>query len=81
VNVTKEPLDWADAHHVRSWIDGGPTSLDNLVLVCRRHHGWLHDPDHGWQVRLGLDRLPEFIPPPWIDASGRPRRNLYHPRT
>ena len=27
-----------DAHHVEHWIDGGATSLDNLVLLCRRHH-------------------------------------------
>jgi hypothetical protein len=32
-------------------------------------------------VRLGLDQLPEFLPPPWIDLEQRPRRNLYHPRT
>jgi Domain of unknown function (DUF222)/HNH endonuclease len=31
-----------DAHHIRSWIDGGPTSVDNLVLLCRRHHIDLH---------------------------------------
>ncbi len=22
------------AHHIRHWIEGGPTDLDNLVLVC-----------------------------------------------
>jgi hypothetical protein len=26
-----------DAHHIEHWVDGGPTSLDNLVLLCRRH--------------------------------------------
>ncbi len=26
------------AHHVRHWEDGGPTDLDNLVLVCPFHH-------------------------------------------
>jgi hypothetical protein len=31
-----------DAHHVRSWIDGGPTAISNLVLLCRRHHIDLH---------------------------------------
>jgi hypothetical protein len=27
-----------DAHHVEHWVHGGATSLDNLVLLCRRHH-------------------------------------------
>jgi HNH endonuclease len=32
-----------DAHHVRHWAHGGPTSLDNLVQVCRYHHRLLHE--------------------------------------
>ena len=32
-----------DAHHVEHWADGGATSLDNLMLVCRRHHRLLHE--------------------------------------
>jgi hypothetical protein len=32
-----------DAHHITHWVDGGPTSLDNLMLVCRRHHTLLHE--------------------------------------
>jgi hypothetical protein len=26
------------AHHLRHWEDGGPTELDNLVLLCPYHH-------------------------------------------
>ncbi len=33
---------WCDAHHIRSWLDGGTTDLDNLVLLCRRHHTLIH---------------------------------------
>jgi hypothetical protein len=32
-----------DAHHVEHWAGGGRTSLDNLVLLCRRHHTLVHD--------------------------------------
>jgi hypothetical protein len=32
-----------DAHHIDHWADGGPTALDNLLLVCRRHHRLLHE--------------------------------------
>ena len=75
------PPRWCDSHHLHHWSDGGPTSLSNLVLVCRHHHRLLHDSTGGWQARLGADGLPEFLPPPWIDPARRPRRNLYHLRT
>jgi hypothetical protein len=33
---------YCDAHHVAHWADGGPTALNNLVLLCRHHHRTLH---------------------------------------
>jgi len=33
---------YVDAHHVQHWADGGETSLDNLVTLCRFHHRQLH---------------------------------------
>ncbi|KAA0102404.1 HNH endonuclease [Mycolicibacterium sp. P1-18] len=30
------------AHHIRHWEDGGPTELDNLVLLCPFHHRLHH---------------------------------------
>ncbi|XKF82994.1 HNH endonuclease [Humibacillus xanthopallidus] len=36
------PAAWTDAHHLVHWIDGGATSLDNLTLLCRRHHTHVH---------------------------------------
>jgi hypothetical protein len=32
-----------DAHHVRHWAAGGETKLTNLVLLCGRHHRFLHE--------------------------------------
>jgi hypothetical protein len=32
-----------DAHHIIHWADGGETSMDNLMLVCRHHHRLLHE--------------------------------------
>ena len=71
------PVRWTDGHHIISWLNGGTTDVDNGVLVCRVHHGLVHDAN-GWQVRLGTDKLPEFIPPPWIDPDQRPLRNTRH---
>jgi hypothetical protein len=31
------------AHHVTAWAAGGPTNLDNLILLCGQHHRALHD--------------------------------------
>ena len=39
------PARWCDAHHIRHWAKGGETCLENLRLLCRRHHGWEHDRD------------------------------------
>lgn len=34
---------WLQAHHVIHWADGGPTALDNLILLCGHHHRFLHN--------------------------------------
>jgi hypothetical protein len=44
----ERPASWCDGHHVVHWIAGGPTDLDNLVLLCRRHHRMVHE--GGWQL-------------------------------
>jgi hypothetical protein len=54
------------------------TSGDNGVLLCGHHHRAVHH--DGWQVRLGTDRRPEFIPPAHVDPQCRPQRNNYHRR-
>ena len=52
-----------DAHHVVHWADGGETSLANLLLLCRRHHTFVHHSP--WQVRIHPDTgRPEWVPPP-----------------
>lgn len=41
------------AHHIRHWIAGGRTDLDNLVLVCDFHHKLVHE--YRWNVALGRE--------------------------
>ena len=50
-----------DAHHIDHWITGGPTSLDNLVLLCRRHHRVVHE--GGYAIRWQPDRTLAFFDP------------------
>ena len=34
------------AHHVVHWLDGGPTDMDNLLLLCQPHHLALHNGEY-----------------------------------
>jgi len=36
-------LRFTDAHHIVHWADGGETTLDNTVLLCRAHHRRVHE--------------------------------------
>jgi hypothetical protein len=36
------PPQWCDSHHVKHWIDGGETALNNMALVCQFHHTLVH---------------------------------------
>ncbi|OQQ37051.1 HNH endonuclease signature motif containing protein [Prescottella equi] len=59
-----------EGHHIKHWADGGPTDLDNLVLLCRYHHTLLHH-SH-WDVEIGVDRKPWFTPPSTVDPYKKP---------
>ncbi|MDV6270155.1 HNH endonuclease signature motif containing protein [Rhodococcus globerulus] len=67
---------WTDAHHIRHWSNGGPTVMNNLVLLCRSHHRLMHRKTGfvgKWEIRMGADNKPWFIPPPAIDPQQHPR--------
>ena len=59
-------------HHLRHWAQGGPTTLSNLALLCRRHHRAVHE--DGYQMTRESDgalrfqrpdgRLLPDVPPP-----------------
>jgi hypothetical protein len=38
---------FGEGHHVRHWAQGGPTTLSNLALLCRRHHRAVHEEGYG----------------------------------
>jgi hypothetical protein len=73
------------AHHIRPRSQGGPTDIDNLMLLCWRCHDKVHH--HGWRVvpsgdlhtiapperiRYGPARAPD--PPPINGPPSRRRR-------
>jgi hypothetical protein len=52
---------FVDAHHIQHWADGGETSMDNLVLLCRRHHRLVHE--EGFGLNRGADGAIHFSLP------------------
>ena len=71
-----------DAHHIEHWADGGETALDNLVLLCRRHHRAVHEEGFGITLDAAGDvhftrpdgrPFPAAPPPPlWAGAPLAP---------
>lgn len=71
---------WCQAHHIKPWSWGGPTNLDNLVLVCARCHHNVHD--DGWEVakcpttgRYDLRPPPEPFPGTGTAIDQPPQQN------
>jgi 5-methylcytosine-specific restriction endonuclease McrA len=68
-----------DAHHIDHWADGGASSLDNLVLLCRRHHRAVHE--GGFRVGAGEGHGLAFWRPDGerIDVVSPPIQNVVLP--
>lgn len=49
----QKPPSWCDAHHIKHWIDGGETNLNNAALLCSHHHHQVHADKH--RVYIGSD--------------------------
>ena len=69
---------FGQGHHIRHWAHGGPTTLSNLAMLCRRHHRAVHEegyqmdrqPDGELRFRRPDGRpLPEVPPAPAIPAD------------
>ena len=56
--------DWTDAHHLKHWADGGENVMDNLILLCRRHHRMVHE--EGWLLVITAEGQIHAVPPQLI---------------
>ena len=59
-----------DLHHVQHWINGGRTSLKNLISLCKYHHMLVHD--RGYLIAAGPAGIFAFFRP---DGTGIPPRS------
>ena len=67
------PVAWTDGHHIVWWTKGGVTSVDNGILLCRRHHRMVHE--GGWTVALDvITGLATFCSPTGREVVTRPHR-------
>jgi Domain of unknown function (DUF222)/HNH endonuclease len=77
---------FVDAHHIQHWARGGRTKLDNLVLLCRRHHRLVHEGGYAIDERMRLydpwgRQIPRVERPPPGDADRLPRPAAIGPKT
>ena len=63
---------FTDAHHIRHWADGGPTQVDNLVLLCRVHHRLLHEGGFRLEVNPKRPGRPHFLGPRGVRIPDTP---------
>jgi hypothetical protein len=54
-------LPFGQGHHIRHWAKGGPTTLSNLAMLCRRHHRAVHE--EGYEVESWSDGVLRFRRP------------------
>jgi 5-methylcytosine-specific restriction endonuclease McrA len=50
-----------EGHHIHHWARGGPTTLSNLAMLCRRHHRAVHE--EGYQIAREADGTLTFRRP------------------
>ena len=67
---------WLQVHHIVHWSQGGPTDLDNLILLCGFHHRYLHE--HGWHITTNKNNQFVFCKPDWTPYP--PPKPDLHPR-
>ena len=76
-----------DGHHIKHWANGGETSLENLVQLCRHHHRLVHE--GGFSCERGDDgkflfrnqlgdiiTCAGYLPPSGYDLAEWMRNNL-----
>jgi hypothetical protein len=62
------PASYTSGHHLVHWSKGGPTDLDNMALLCLRHHWMVHEGK--WQL-IKTDSGGILAVPPRLDLFQR----------
>lgn len=62
----------ADIHHIRSWLTGGHTDIENLTILCRSHHSANRDQRDGAGGLGHMGKDPESGRTGWCPPDGGP---------
>ena len=67
----ERPASWCDGHHLKHYIEGGGLELENMILLCQRHHWMVHE--GRWQIVETDDGELVPVAPPhlgWLPVRG-----------
>jgi hypothetical protein len=71
--ICQAPPPYCHAHHIIHWIDGGPTSINNLALFCGGHHHAIHKGHYTVTITNGIVHVTR---PTWADPTPTPTRRI-----
>ncbi|MFB6723866.1 DUF222 domain-containing protein [Kribbella sp. NPDC056345] len=69
--VCQAPPWMCHAHHIIHWAEGGPTSLQNLALLCAAHHRAVHNGQ--WAISITTQGV-QVTRPSWASPPPEPDR-------
>ena len=69
------PGEHCQVHHVIPWAAGGPTDVQNMCLLCARHHTEVGQ--RTWDIEM-INGVPWVRPPSWVDHTRPLLRNHTH---
>ncbi|NDL59857.1 HNH endonuclease signature motif containing protein, partial [Phytoactinopolyspora mesophila] len=64
------PPEWTDVHHLIPWAQGGHTDIDEMALLCRKHHTVVHE--GGWTMLATGPRRFRFVDPHGVPVPADP---------
>ena len=69
------PGEHCEVHHVIPWAAGGATDIENMCLLCSRHHTEVGQ--RTWDIQM-INGVPWVRPPSWVDRTRPLLRNHTH---
>ncbi|NDL56041.1 HNH endonuclease signature motif containing protein [Phytoactinopolyspora mesophila] len=64
------PPEWTEVHHLIPWAQGGHTDIDEMALLCRKHHTVVHE--GGWTMLATGPRRFRFVDPHGVPVPADP---------
>jgi hypothetical protein len=76
IDGCRTPARQCDVHHAQFYSEGGPSNIDNAVLLCSEHHHLIHNSPFRIEMHHGK---PFLLAPRWLNPK-QTWKPLSHPR-